>query len=149
MNKYFSLKWYEQIIGAHNPFGFTRTDKGQNVPLSFPSYKEAYFEALETLFMLSPRGYIDLSLFIENNTPLHIKDAERFTKTLKPMGIDGELYLMEGWTPSDSRNMFLQRLFTALHSVTGTSFSKSHFDEALRQFDEQYKDYIYKKANLY
>lgn len=149
MNKHFSLKWYEQIVGAHNPFGFTRMDKGQSLPLSFPTFKDAYFYALEALFMLSPRGYIDISLFIENNTPLHIRDAERFVKTLKTMGIDNEIYLMEGWTPCDSRNEFLQRLLTALHCVTGTSFSKPYFDEALRQFDEQYKEYINKKANLY
>lgn len=138
MNKYFQLAWYQEVLTRHNPYGFTVPNTDKIVPLDFPNIIEAYKYTLERLYLMFPRGYIDLTLFVAKNTPLDFRDAERYVATMKRLGIEKDVILIDGWTPSKKRDSTLKLIFIALHTATYTPFQEGFFLTAVNWFNVTY-----------
>lgn len=130
--KWFNPRDFADLIERFNPFGFKEKD---GRIMSFENYGKVYAYTLERIALTFPRGYIDIPLFIHNETGMPIGDCEDMTRNMKCIGLDREEYLVEIWEPTRERTMFFRQLMQGLHLISETPFSESYFQDALRLFD--------------
>lgn len=130
--EWFNPQDFADLIERFNPFGFK--EPGGKIR-SFEDYGKVYEYTLEKLAMTFPRGYIDVPLFIHNETGMPIGDCENIVSDMKCYGLTEEEYLVEIWESGSERNTFFRQLLQGLHMISETKFSESYYIQALRNFD--------------
>ena len=135
-------KWYNPVnfidmIVRFNPFGFKESD---GTTCAFKDYGAVYDYTLEKLFSQFPRGEIDMTLFIQDQCKVPFNVAYDTAKALGFADDDTVVTIIPFENTQKNRNA-LMSLFVKLHSISGTSFNKSYFDNAYNKlnFDNLYE----------
>lgn len=132
---------FGSIMSKYNPLGF----KEKNGEIStFADYRAAYVEMLDRLFMLFPKGYVDVDLFVVETYGVRLSDSWQLLGNFVDVGLikryDDELpaalFLMRWDVKSEYFKM--EQFATALHFLTGTTFNRSMFLEAVAIFRAKY-----------
>lgn len=131
MNKWFSPKSFMDLIERYNPFGYKKED-GETC--TFRTYKDAYLYSFKQLYLMFPRGYLDLVLFVSQQTKMPHADSVRIVKTWKSLEVT-DVMLVDLRTNDNARKFDLMRIIKALHTISETRFNEAMFSEALVDFD--------------
>ena len=125
-----------ELMADRNPFLF-KSDKGK--VLLFDDYSDAYCELLCRMYDASPRGYLDLVLFLHNNEDfpnpyaedflVHFYDSGALPKSAQPLGV-----VMIDWDDVDGQMYLLECLMVGFHWLTETSFDKEMFLSGVMKF---------------
>lgn len=142
MNKYFHLEDYESTIATYNPFGMVQ-EFGR--PLCFTSLDAAYFALFQKLYQQFPKGYIDLVVFIHENTHCKNMDARSFVKSLEKLDVK-DVEIVNIRYPSASLENYFEKLCIALHTITDTKFDRAFFLDALQRY-YNYLEILKEKKN--
>ena len=129
------------VMCRYNPFGFK--DENKEIKL-YRDYSMAYYDMLERLFKLFPKGYVSVELFVVETYGVRLVDCQQFVSNFVSVGlisrVDGELpsgmFLMNWYEKTDYMKM--EQFATALHFLTGTIFNKSMFLDAVARFRAKY-----------
>lgn len=131
MNRWFNPKNFMDLIERFNPFGFKQENGDTQV---FHTYKDCYYFTMRKLYLMFPRGYCDMALFLEAQTKLPFQDSLRVVKGWKTMGV-GEVMMIDFRTNDRARSHELTLVMKALHTISETKFNEAMFAEALINFD--------------
>ena len=142
MNKYFHLEDYESTIATYNPFGMVQYF---GRPLCFNSLDAAYFYLFRSLLTQFPKGYIDLVVFIHENTHCKNMDARSFVKSLEKLGIK-DVSIVPLHESSAVLENYFENLCIALHSITESKYDRAFFLDALQRY-YNYLEIIKEKKN--
>lgn len=127
----YKYKDFEEMIERYNPFGFK--DKSGKIGM-YPTYKEAYYACLQALYEAFPKGFIDVPLFIHEQTGLPIRDAESEFARMKSYLGDCDIIKVD-WFEERSRLVRELRPFMqAMHLITETKFDENFFLSAVDTF---------------
>ena len=124
------LMW---LIEEHNPFAFK--DERRRIEY-YPTYREAYLDAMKKIFNQAPRGYFDLMLFLSDHCELRGIDARlKFNDFRRLSGgvIKTDVILID-WTEPRQYVDMLRYILQGLHTISETTFSESYFLSALEEF---------------
>lgn len=136
--KWFNPRDFADFIERFNPFGFKQPNGEVCI---FEDYGKLYEYTLKKLYESFPRGYLDLSLFLHEQTGMPIGDCEDVVRGWKREGISSDVHLLEeGWEPNVERDRYLVNLFKALHTISETKFDAAKFSQELVVFDRIRKE---------
>lgn len=131
MNRWFKPKSFMDLIENYNPFAFKKEDGDTEI---FRTYKDVYLYTLKKLYLMFPRGYCDMCLFVHVRTQLPFTDSCQVVKSFKSMGVE-DVELIDFRTQDLGRKVHLERVMKALHTISETKFNDAMFMEALIDFD--------------
>lgn len=132
MSRKINPRDFVELIEKYNPFGFKKPD---GEVLAFETYKKLYVYTLEQLLEMFPRGYIDMTLFLQKQMNIPFHDAEMTVRSWGNVHLESDTFVLELWKDDAVRLNNLKRVFMCLHEISGTKFDEVQFRQALMQFD--------------
>lgn len=119
----------EQLLRRYNPFGLRSK---QGTPYEFNRISEVYLFLMVKVYTLSPRGYIELPLLLnEIYYHLSFNECKAMAQIFMPLGLK-DVQLVD--YQSVRGKLFFESLFKGLHIACETTFDNSSFIEAYRLF---------------
>lgn len=132
-----NLESFEEIMEQRNPFGFK--DENGKVKL-FDDYGKVYLYTVRKLKEKFPRGYIDLSLFINEMTGMPLEECESVVKRFSVKGLEDVMFVPDIWdTKGMAFSHTLMLIMKGLHCITETEFDTMMFSRALHEFVKESK----------
>lgn len=127
----YQFKDFEEMIERYNPFGFK--DKSGKIGM-YVDYGKAYYACMQALYEAFPKGFIDVPLFIHEQTGLPIRDAEgEFGKMKSYLG-DCDIIAVDWFEERGRLIRELRPFMQALHLITETKFDENFFLSAVDAF---------------
>lgn len=117
----------EEYIRLYNPFA-VRNEKDEM--MIFKSYREVYLDMIERFYKASPRGYLDVVLFISDLYKMNLPNAEDTFRGMKKLGVTEIMQIC--WREMHGcDDEALRRLLKGFHTISETRFDESRFRDAL------------------
>lgn len=114
-----------QLIQQFNPFGLLNS---AGEPQVFHNTSDAYLYVLVKLYVMAPRGFVEMPLFLAELYPhLSFPECKVLTTDMQTLGIY-ERNFVEYETKNGKK--FLECLCRALHSLCESKFDSSAFEHA-------------------
>lgn len=108
---------------------------------SFKTYEDAYLDILKRMLMDSPRGYLDVQLFLTRHCGLSNMHAADFIDNFYKEGAlrrgvepDGHQVVMIDWSDEDWLRGYLPKFMRSLHWLLETHYDSEMFGRAFDKF---------------
>ena len=129
---WFKPRDFVDLIERYNPFGLKQPDGDTRI---FKDYSEVYLFVMNELYKKFPQGYIDLVVFLNEQTSMPVEVAEEFVREWNKYGISDSVKLLRLDVKDVQREIYLRQLMRGMHEISGTLFDEDMFIKALRLFD--------------
>ena len=129
---WFKPRDFVELIESYNPFGLKQPDGDTRI---FKDYSEVYLFVMNELYKKFPQGYIDLVVFLHEQTSMPVEVAEEFVREWNKYGISDSVNLLRLDVKDVQRDIYLRQLMRGMHEISGTLFDEDMFIKALRLFD--------------
>lgn len=129
---WFKPRDFVDLIERYNPFGLKQPDGDTRI---FKDYSEVYLFVMNELYKKFPQGYIDLVVFLHEQTSMPVEVAEEFVREWNKYGISDSVKLLRLDVKDVQREIYLRQLMRGMHEISGTLFDEDMFIKALRLFD--------------
>lgn len=118
---------FVDMIVKYNPFGL----KSQNgEPQFYETRYDNYLDVVKRLKEASPRGFLDVPLFLHENTGMPIDYCQRLVSENYKNGIEEEIFVV--WDDGSAGEIWLKRILEMLHSISGTELDKEAYLQVVK-----------------
>ncbi|MDT3388367.1 MAG: hypothetical protein LIR46_11495 [Bacteroidota bacterium] len=125
--KWLNVGNFEELIQKYNPFGFKNPD---GEVCAYETRYLNYVEAIKRMKASSTGGYLDVQLFVHDNTGMPIAYCQRLVDEHYKNGITEEVWIT--WEQSSVCHMAVRRILEMLHSISGTTLDEKAYYEAIK-----------------
>lgn len=127
MKKLYQNDVVENLLRKFNPFGL-RSKNG--MPYEFMRVSEIYLFVMVKLYTMSPRGYIEIPLFIsELYAHLSFSECKACAGQLESLGVEPVMHI--NYETKEGKQK-IENILKGLHFLCETSFDSASFTEAYR-----------------
>lgn len=127
-----------ELLEQVNPFAIKEPNGKIKV---YKDYAAAYLDVMSRMYADSPRGYLDIPLFLTRHCGMELKQAKDFMENFYRSGAlnkgdsvsEVDVALID-WSDYQFLLHYLPKFFSGLHWILETKFQKDMFLLALQRF---------------
>ena len=121
---------YFFLVGCFAPFLFK--ENGRLVIDG--NMSRVYLRTLESMVSYANRGYLDFPLYVSEKTSMPLWKLDSWVREIKPLFGRFDMYKWWWWKYDDEAKQKGASYIKALHQLTDSTFSQSHYNEAWENF---------------